>query len=67
MTTESPHTPGEQPEAEYKSQPLVFVIGTRRYRIDSAVRITAMRPRRAEVIPIDRLRMRGHRENAAES
>jgi hypothetical protein len=48
-------------------QPLVFVIGTRRNRIDSAVRITALSPRRAEVIPIDSLRMRGHPENATES
>ena len=59
MNKELPLTPGEQPCARYASKPLILCIGNTRYRIESAVEITALRPRRAEVIPIDRARNPG--------
>ena len=56
MKKELPVTQGEQPCARYASKPLILCLGNARYRIESAVEITALRPRRAELIPIDRPR-----------
>ena len=58
MDMEFPVTPGEQPCARYASKPLILRIGNTRYTIENAFEITALRPRRAEVIPINRPRTR---------
>jgi hypothetical protein len=39
-----------------KTKPVIMVIGYRRYRIDALVEITPLRPRSAEIIPIDTAR-----------
>jgi hypothetical protein len=54
MATEFPVRPDARPALGFNSKPLLLIIGTTRYAIQSRVEITPLRPRQAEVIPIDR-------------